>query len=116
MEAPIASILPIAAGLRADPCREVPRYSLPKVRSLGDLSYGVYLIHLPLILFVAALARRTGFLDSRVWIAAIAVTLSIGYGYLSARVIELPIRRWAHRYGRRSENDSGPLPPVPIRG
>ena len=35
-----------------------------------------------------------------VWILAV-VPASVLYGYLSARYVEQPIRRWARRFGRR---------------
>jgi peptidoglycan/LPS O-acetylase OafA/YrhL len=41
-----------------------------------------------------------------VWTLAV-VPAAILYGYLSARFVEQPIRRWARRYGRREEPDSG---------
>jgi peptidoglycan/LPS O-acetylase OafA/YrhL len=29
--------------------------------------------------------------------------LAVAYGYLSGRFLEQPIRRWAHRFGRRAQ-------------
>jgi peptidoglycan/LPS O-acetylase OafA/YrhL len=36
------------------------------------------------------------------WIA-IVFGVSISYAYLSARLLERPVRRWAHRFGRRHQ-------------
>lgn len=87
-------------------------FALPAARRLGDISYGVYLIHLPLIFFISAAflpdLPHLGPLGRVPALALIVVPLSILYGYLSARFLELPIRAWAHRYGRREE----PVPPA----
>lgn len=81
-------------------------FSLPLARSLGDISYGVYLIHLPLFLFYAAavnnLPASLNEIVTSFWVyAPLIIAVSIGYGYASARFLEQPIRRWAHRYGHR---------------
>jgi hypothetical protein len=36
-------------------------------------------------------------------LTAIVVPTAILYGYLSARFLEQPIRRWARKYGRRDD-------------
>ena len=82
-------------------------FALPAARSLGDISYGVYLIHLPLILLYGTLVLKLpdGASDvlTSFWVAApLLLALTIGYGYLSGRYLEQPIRRWAHRFGRRA--------------
>jgi peptidoglycan/LPS O-acetylase OafA/YrhL len=81
--------------------RQVP-FALSTSRRLGDISYGIYLIHMPLILFMTALLP--GLID-RIGAGATmlltAVPLTILYGWASARFFEQPIRRWAQRFGRR---------------
>jgi peptidoglycan/LPS O-acetylase OafA/YrhL len=74
-------------------------FNLPVIRRLGDISYGVYLSHM-----VIALTLQSQFSmpdDGRpgaflVWFLAV-IPASILYGYLSARFVEQPIRRWARR-------------------
>lgn len=80
------------------------------VRWLGDISYGVYLIHLVIITSLARLvAMPTG--DAKaalVWLLAV-VPLSILWGYLSSWIVERPVRTWASRWARRVPRDvAGP--------
>jgi peptidoglycan/LPS O-acetylase OafA/YrhL len=73
------------------------------MRWLGDASYGIYLIHFAIIwvaLRVVPLPRPGPIGGVLIW-TAVVVPLSVGYGYLSARFIERPIRQWARRSGRR---------------
>lgn len=81
--------------------RQAPFVNEP-VRWLGDISYGVYLIHLVITTCLARLfAMPHGtFLAAVEWLV-IVVPLSILWGYLSARFLERPVRRWASRYARR---------------
>ena len=81
--------------------RQAP-FAHPRVRALGDISYGTYLIHFPVILFLGALFNSDT-LQSFWVLSPIALAISVGYGYLSARLLEQPIRRWARRFGRRGE-------------
>ena len=80
-------------------------FALPAARKLGDLSYGVYLIQIPVIwaLFRWTNLPHDGTLSAFLVLSLIVVSVCIAYGYLSARFVEQPIRRWAHRYGRRAQ-------------
>jgi len=73
------------------------------IRWLGDVSYGVYLIHLVIITCLARLVSmpRGGADAAIVWLGVV-VPLSILWGYLSARFVERPVRAWASRWGRRA--------------
>ncbi|MDX6582902.1 MAG: hypothetical protein QOI10_2086 [Solirubrobacterales bacterium] len=89
------------------------------LRSLGDISYGVYLIHLAVIaVIVSELSLpRTGSVGAFAAWLAIVVPVSLGYAYLSATLLERPLRRWARRArpGRVSVAPPDPnLPAVSI--
>lgn len=100
-------------------------FANPAMRWLGDISYGIYLVHMVVVAcalsalglgtgdslegFVGTqgtLATGNGSLSSFVTLAAVVVPVSLLYGYLSARFLEQPIRRWARRYGRRRQRAS----------
>jgi len=44
-----------------------------------------------------------GSLGTFLALAAIVLPLTVLYGYVSGRYLEQPIRRWAHRFGRRGQ-------------
>ncbi len=101
-----SAMLAIAVGPR---WLQAP-FSSPLARKLGDISYGVYLIHSVLIFLVLVEidpTRDGSFAAFAVWMALI-LPASIVYGYLSARFLEQPIRRWARRFGRKAQTG----PPV----
>lgn len=80
------------------------------VRKLGDISYGVYLSHYVLI---AVAINSLGFvvaprLSNLLLLALFVIPLAMVYGYLSARFVEQPIRRWAHRFGARVQTGGSP--------
>lgn len=87
-------------------------------RWLGDISYGIYLVHVLIVTFAVralqvkgtgvpglnvAVTVGDGSVGYLLKLTAIVVPLSVLYGWLSARLFEQPIRRWAQRYGRRRE-------------
>jgi peptidoglycan/LPS O-acetylase OafA/YrhL len=84
--------------------------SVPPIRWLGDVSYGIFLIHFAVIWLLlegSSLAADGRFETTLVW-CAIVYPVSIAYAYLSARFLERPVRRWAHRFGRRAEAEPAP--------
>ncbi len=85
-------------------------FASPLARNLGDISYGVFLIQIPVLwaLFEWTNVPHDGSIGALLVLAAIVVPACIAYGYLSARFLEQPIRRWARRFGRRAE---GRVPP-----
>jgi peptidoglycan/LPS O-acetylase OafA/YrhL len=80
-------------------------FAHPLVRKLGDISYGIFLIQAP-ILWILVLHTHLPVDGSAwalaVWLAAV-LPASVLYGYLSARLVEQPIRRWARRFGRHAQ-------------
>ncbi|WP_193106931.1 acyltransferase family protein [Brachybacterium sp. FME24] len=65
--------------------------STAPARLLGDISYGLYLVHWPLLaLYLAATGKaRAGALDGLV-----LILLSLLLAYLLTRLVDSPIRRW----------------------
>ncbi len=73
---------------------------------LADISYGVYLIHFAVIFLVLhdfGLSNDGSVLTVLEW-SAIVYPLSIAYAWASARYLERPARRWAHRFGQRTKS------------
>ncbi|MHB2020168.1 MAG: acyltransferase family protein, partial [Candidatus Xenobia bacterium] len=71
------------------------RFEHPKLVTLGRLSYSFYLWHFPLIALV------TRFLTpprSRLENTIIAFLLSLGFAWISYRVIEMPFLRLKRRF------------------
>lgn len=78
-------------------------FSAGVVRRLGDISYGIYLVHFLLVAYLAELfSMPTDGTPGAfaVWLVAV-MPASVVYGYLSARFLEQPVRRWARKFGRR---------------
>lgn len=93
-------------SLALSPLRWQGPFAAAPVRRLGDISYGIYLSHMVLALTLASefsLPQNGNLGSLLVWTLAV-VPASILYGYLSARFLEQPIRRWARKYGRSSPN------------
>jgi peptidoglycan/LPS O-acetylase OafA/YrhL len=88
---------------------------------LADVSYGTYLGHFVIMtyLLLTLSPPQTGSAGDLVLWFAVTLVIATAYGYLSARFLERPIRRWAHRYGRtataRAPDDGGAVP-VPSAG
>jgi peptidoglycan/LPS O-acetylase OafA/YrhL len=96
------------------PARLQRPFTHPAVRWLADISYGIFLYHL----IVAYLAGQMFTLSTDGSLGAFAawcglvIPVTVLAGYASARYLEQPIRRWAHRYGRRVQA-RGLGPPAP---
>jgi peptidoglycan/LPS O-acetylase OafA/YrhL len=81
----------------------------PAVRWIGDISYAIYLIHFAVIWFASRefSLPTDGSIGAVLAWCALVYPVSIGYAYLSARFLERPVRRWAHRFGRRAQTTAG---------
>lgn len=108
-----ASLAVVMLTLAFAPVRLQKPFAHRLARKLGDISYGIYLIQAPILTFLAFHWRSLpadGTLRSfTVWVAVV-VPVAVLYGYLSARFVEQPIRRWAHRFGRKAQARSQPSP------
>lgn len=89
-------------------------FAHPFARWLGDISYGMFLIHFVIITYAVRLlftpstglpgvAQGDGSFGTFVGLAAVVLPLTVLYGYVSGRYLEQPIRRWAQRFGRRQQ-------------
>jgi peptidoglycan/LPS O-acetylase OafA/YrhL len=96
------------------PMRWQRPFAHPFARWLGDISYGMYLIHFVIITYAVRLlftpstglpgvAQGDGSFGTFVALAALVLPLTVLYGYISGRYLEQPIRRWAQRFGRRQQ-------------
>lgn len=85
-------------------------FSHPVSRFIADISYGVYLIHAVLLWLLAVQfgAPKDGSAKAFLILFFTVFPVSLLYGYLSARFVEQPIRRWAHGWGKRRANDPRP--------
>jgi peptidoglycan/LPS O-acetylase OafA/YrhL len=110
-----ASLAATMLALCMSPRRLQVPFAHPLVRKLGDISYGVYLIQVPILwilVFHTHLVADGSAQAIALWLAAV-LPASLLYGYLSARLVEQPIRRWAHRFGRHAQTTGGKGPRVP---
>ena len=75
------------------------------IRWLGDISYGIYLIHFPVLAYVLAVLgpSQDGSPATFALWTALVLAVAVPYGYLSARYVERPLRERARRHGRRAE-------------
>ena len=110
---PLSLLFPTAIAVFMVATALAPRrfqypFALRSSRALGDISYGIYLIHLPILVLVAGVLSPLAGAVGEFWVLlAVAIPLTIAYGWASAHFVEQPIRRWAHRFGRRSQATTG---------
>jgi len=90
-----ANVGVVAAAVHPGPVRAL--LSLSPLRWLGRVSYGVYLFHWPIFLWLSP--ARTGLSSWPLFALRLAVTLPLAA--LSFRLVEQPIRRGRRLAGRR---------------
>jgi peptidoglycan/LPS O-acetylase OafA/YrhL len=88
--AQLATLVLIAVAVYPAPSRTRRWLSLPLLRWVGRRSYGIYLIHWPVIVFVSRAPGQQP--ESRLGVA-VQVALILGLAGLSYRLVEEPIRR-----------------------
>jgi peptidoglycan/LPS O-acetylase OafA/YrhL len=105
-----AALATVMLSLALAPPRLQTPFAHPLVRKLGDISYGIYLIQAPILWFLVFHTDLPE--DGTLWALVLwtlaVIPVSVLYGYLSARFVEQPIRRWARRYGRHAQATQSP--------
>ncbi|MFL0456088.1 acyltransferase family protein [Brachybacterium paraconglomeratum] len=86
-----AAALVLCAGTTGHPLGVDRLLSTRPGRVLGDISYGLYLVHWPLLTLYLARAgkERAGLLDGLV-----LILLSLVLAWLLTKVVDTPVRRW----------------------
>jgi peptidoglycan/LPS O-acetylase OafA/YrhL len=98
-------VLVLATALATSRAQWLLRNSV--VRTLGVTCYGVYLVHLPVILLlIPALGLDVGTTSNTdlALLAVVAVPIAVAVGVLSYRYLEEPFRRLARR-SRRADRE-----------
>jgi peptidoglycan/LPS O-acetylase OafA/YrhL len=107
------SLATLMVATALGPMRWQRPFAHPFARWLGDISYGMYLIHYVIIVYAGHLLFNSsadvsgsihpgsGSFATFVGLAAVVLPLTVLYGYVSGHYLEQPIRRWAQRFGRR---------------
>jgi peptidoglycan/LPS O-acetylase OafA/YrhL len=99
----VLGVLMVAVTLA--PARAQWPFTTPVVRWIGDVGYAFYLFHFAVIWFYSRELSlpRDGTLGAVLIWLALVLPVAFLYAYLSGRYLEAPIRRWAHRFGRRAQ-------------
>ena len=71
----------------------------PLTKRVGEISYGLYLIHFVVLVYAASVLGRTDFSDPAGFalLCAIVLPVSLAYAYASRRWVEEPARLWVRR-------------------
>nr|WP_279672360.1 acyltransferase [Flexivirga meconopsidis] len=99
-------VLGAARGPSDDRWRAVA--ASPATRFAGDISYGVFLWHLPVIQLIYVIGDQPIFTGSFAAVVFATLIFSVLIAWASAALVELPILRWAHRSTSRARPDREP--------
>ena len=83
---------------------------LPPLARLGQMSYGLYLYHFPVLAILLDIARGLGFLGKVYPLKVLSIVLSIGLAKLSWRFIERPLLCMKDRFAYVAESATNPAP------
>jgi peptidoglycan/LPS O-acetylase OafA/YrhL len=84
---------------------------LRPLRWLGQISYGLYLYHFPLVMFAIDLAGPCGYTGRPVYLRILGVLLAVPVAALSWRFIERPLLELKRKYAYHPREDDRPAPP-----
>jgi peptidoglycan/LPS O-acetylase OafA/YrhL len=91
----LLAVLMLATALAPRPAR-LALDSRP-LRTLGDASYGAYMIHLPIMIVLWDTLPRDSVLEMAAWFAVV-LPPSFAFGYVAFTWLEAPIRRRAREW------------------
>jgi peptidoglycan/LPS O-acetylase OafA/YrhL len=81
---------------------------LPPLARLGQVSYGLYLYHFPVLAILLDIARGLGFTGKVYPLKVLSIVLSIALARLSWRFIERPLLSLKDRFAYAAEGATNP--------
>jgi peptidoglycan/LPS O-acetylase OafA/YrhL len=98
----------LIANVAASPAGWISRlFSIGPLQAVGRVSYGLYLYHLPVVLFTEGL--RTHGWANFVWVSVLRLVLSLGMAFASYRFVEKPFLRLKSKFAPLGVNNSPPI-------
>lgn len=85
--------LSIVAGLKF----EMKAHWIRLAHISGNLSYPLYLIHLPVMFFLSAVLKTAGVENGLVWYGIIILPITMVCAYMLYLFYDLPVRSWLGR-------------------
>lgn len=73
---------------------EVPSPMVSIARFFGNLSYPLYIVHVPLIWSMAAIAKKAFGDEALVWAGVVILPVTIAVAYGLFWLFDIPVRRW----------------------
>ncbi len=88
-----------------------PKRTVQPFKLLGDVSYSLYLLHIPVGITVLNLLAKTGVSNSLNTVIAILVSIAVSYG--AYRLVEMPTQRLARWMLKRTDSRREITPATP---